>query len=300
MVGLKNVRNRRTDALTQVGWDQLETMLAVYYRGQGYRVDHVGTGATGARFDGGIDLKLFRDDAYIVVQCKHWNAKQVTHNAVHELLGVMVTQGATGAILATSGEFSRYAIEAATKQGHVQLVDGDDLRMMLGSLPERGSGEAWANAGTHAATDVVDSNKADRIAAAADERLRRRGPVARREHGTFGSAMDAGLGLVLLKLLVGLFIVLILTSGLKSVLRPFQKALGGDAAKAQPRNVLPVPQQTPGTAVLQSMRPASGTTEVDHQPDMPEYHTPSEAEIRDSKRKADEAIRILEANTPEM
>jgi restriction system protein len=42
---LKNVRNRRDDALARVGWDRLETMLADYYRGQGWSVDHVGTGA---------------------------------------------------------------------------------------------------------------------------------------------------------------------------------------------------------------------------------------------------------------
>ena len=77
MNGLKNVRNRRADALTKVGWDQLEVLLADYYRAQGYRVDHCGTGGTHARFDGGIDLKLRKDDAYVLVQCKHWNAKQV-------------------------------------------------------------------------------------------------------------------------------------------------------------------------------------------------------------------------------
>ena len=128
MQGLKNVRHRRTDALTQVRWDQLESLLAGYYREQGYTVDHCGTGATSSRFDGGIDLKLRKDDAYILVQCKHWNAKQVPHNAVHELMGLMVNEGATGVILVTSGEFTRAAIEAATRQGHVQLVDGDDLR----------------------------------------------------------------------------------------------------------------------------------------------------------------------------
>jgi len=68
MYGLKNVRNRQTDPLSRVGWEQLESLLAIYYRGQGYRVDHVGTGASGTRFDGGIDLKLHKDDAYIVVQ----------------------------------------------------------------------------------------------------------------------------------------------------------------------------------------------------------------------------------------
>ena len=132
--GLKSVRNRHDDALSRVGWDRLESLLAEHYTGEGYQVEHVGTGGTGRRFDGGIDLKLRKDDAYILVQCKHWNAKQVPHNAVHELLGIMVNEGASGAILVTSGEFTRAAMEAATKQGHVQLVDGDALREMLGPL----------------------------------------------------------------------------------------------------------------------------------------------------------------------
>src|SRR6478672_9898917 len=136
MYGLKQVRQRRNDALSRVGWDQLESLLADHYRRQGYHVEHVGTGASGTRFDGGIDLKLRRDSEYILVQCKHWNAMKVTHNAVHELLGIMVNQGATGAILVTSGEFSKAAIEAGSRQGHVQLIDGDELRAMLGPVAE--------------------------------------------------------------------------------------------------------------------------------------------------------------------
>lgn len=132
MNGLKNVRNRRDDALTRIGWDRLETMLADYYRGQGWSVDPVGTGASRTRFDGGVDLKLRKDGEYVLVQCKHWNAKQVTHNAVHELLGIKTNENATGAIVITSGEFTHAAHEAATRQDHVQLIDGDALRAMLG------------------------------------------------------------------------------------------------------------------------------------------------------------------------
>lgn len=132
MNGLKNVRNRRNDALARVGWDRLEMMLVDYYREQGWRVEHIGTGAGGRRFDGGIDLKLRRGDEYVLVQCKHWNAKQVTHNAVHELLGIKVNENATGAIVITSGEFTQAARQAATRLGHVQLIDGDALRVMLG------------------------------------------------------------------------------------------------------------------------------------------------------------------------
>jgi len=132
-MALKRVRDRRDDAVSRVGWQSMETLLAEYYRGQGYAVEHVGTAGTGARYDGGIDLKLRRGDAYTVVQVKHWNAYKVPHNDVHQLLGVMVNEGATGAILITSGEFTRAAVDAATRQGHVQLVDGSQVRAMLGA-----------------------------------------------------------------------------------------------------------------------------------------------------------------------
>lgn len=82
MYGLKNVLNRRDDARTRVAWDRLEVLLADRYRAEGWKVEHVGIGRTGSRFDGGIDLKLRRPNGYVVVQCRHWNAKQVPHTAV--------------------------------------------------------------------------------------------------------------------------------------------------------------------------------------------------------------------------
>ncbi|MDI1253196.1 restriction endonuclease [Thermomonas sp.] len=293
MNGLKNVRNRRTDALTQVGWAQLEVMLAVYYRGQGYRVEHVGTGGTGARFDGGIDLKLYKDDAYIVMQCKHWNAKQVPHNAVHELLGVMITQGATGAILVTSGEFSRAAIESATKQGHVQLVDGDALRGMLGPLP------AQATAPT-----FVGVTQSPAMSGAMPQR--------RESRGAFGHAMDAGLGIVLLKLVVGLIIFLVMTSQIKSIVHALQPAQRGKSGlTVAQRSVLPASGSVPDAGVSPSMPSRrgtgpvvidhfTGTTIEDRPAGMPAYRPPTAAEQREAKRQADEAMRILERSTPEM
>ena len=64
--GLKVVRHRRDDALSRIRWDELESLLADYYQGQGFDVEHVGTGGSKARFDGGIDLKLRKDDAYLL------------------------------------------------------------------------------------------------------------------------------------------------------------------------------------------------------------------------------------------
>jgi restriction system protein len=132
----KSVSQRYADSLTRVTWQDFERLLATYYAGQGYQVEHVGTANSGTPFDGGIDLKLRRDGHYLLVQCKHWITRQVTHNAVHELLGVMLTERADGAIVVTSGEFTPAAKAAAGRESRVQLIDGAALREMLGSLTD--------------------------------------------------------------------------------------------------------------------------------------------------------------------
>ena len=134
--GFKPVDFRHDDALTRVSWDAFERLIADHYRGLGYEVVHTGTGGGANRTDGGIDLKLLRDQEVIVVQCKHWNCWKVPHNDVHQLIGVMHTAGATGAIVITSGEFTNAAIEAAAKFRHIRLIDGKAVRAMLGPVAE--------------------------------------------------------------------------------------------------------------------------------------------------------------------
>ena len=132
----KYAKTRWNDALSRTSWQDFEHLIADYYARQGFRVEHVGTGNKAFHTDGGIDLKLYRANEYIVVQCKHWNAEQITHNPVHELIGVMHTQGATRAIIVTSGEFTRAAREAASRVSTIELVDGQGVREMLGPVPE--------------------------------------------------------------------------------------------------------------------------------------------------------------------
>jgi restriction system protein len=311
MKGLKNVRNRRTDALTHVRWDQLESLLVAYYRGQGYQVEHCGTGATGACFDGGIDLKLRKDDAYILVQCKHWNAKQVPHNDVHQLLGLMVNEGATGAILVTSGEFTRAAVEAALKQGHVQLVDGDDLRAMLGPLPEMApvvAPPSEPRAWMMGAAGTVG----ERLLSAAEHRIRYGGarPEGRRR-ATVAQALGTGLWIVVLKLLLGLVVFVLLMGGIKSALAPLLAPTQTSAVQPQAANDLPVPQDVAPDGALPSVgtEPAQQWQLTEHGGraqtgallhGSPDYRRPTAEEIRESQRRADEAARIIEANTPEM
>ena len=122
------VRNRRFDRLANLDPYDFERVVADYYRSQGYEVDHCGGEG---RYDGGIDLKMRRDGEYTIVQCKRENANQVSHNVIHELLGVMVTEKADRAIVVNAGEFTRHARESADKEPRLELIDGDRVREML-------------------------------------------------------------------------------------------------------------------------------------------------------------------------
>jgi hypothetical protein len=306
MHGLKNVRTRRTDSLTRVAWDQLESLLAIYYRGQGYRVEHVGTAATGSRFDGGIDLKLYRDDQYIVVQCKHWNAKQVPHNDVHQLLGLMVNEGATGAILVTSGEFTRAASEAARKLGHVQLIDGDDLRVMLGPLPEPPVAAAPLDAVASGAKALA-THAGERLLRAAEDRIRSGG----RRGGGVGHVASRALLLILLKFALAGGVMVMFWLGMQGVIGTLQQSAARRAAAIPASHARPLPMpQSPGnggvTQAATGNTVGSGAEVIDGYTGTTIEDTgrparqPTPAEIRESQRKADEAMRVLEASTPEM
>ena len=290
MSGLKRVGRRRDDALSRVAWDRLEALLATYYRDRGFEVDEVGTGATGARFDGGVDLRLSRDDERIVLQCKHWNAMKVPHNAVHELLGIMFNEGATGAILVTSGEFSRAAIEAASRHGHVQLIDGDALRRMLGPLPEPAlvspSGVELDGFEFVPFDAVVEERlpplSHGRIHAQRDHR-------ARRLESPSVTLVKLGIAIVF-----GLLALTIFGYAMQSVVhglahRPHLSA-----------SVSTGDSTSPGTASTESTEVDPWTVETVESPPAAAASAPTPAEIREQQHKAAEAIKTIEKSTPEM
>jgi len=139
-MGYKKAKFRHADPLSSMPWEEFERLMARHYAARGYRVEHTGTGAQTSwrKFDGGIDLKLYRNGEYIVVQCKRENVYEVTHNVVHQLIGVMHTQHATRAIVVITGVFSAAAIIAAAEFPQIELIDGAGLRRMLaetGDLP---------------------------------------------------------------------------------------------------------------------------------------------------------------------
>lgn len=261
MTGLKNVRRRRDDALSRIDWRALERLLAAYYRDLGWWVEHCGTGAGASRFDGGVDLRLRRDAEVVLVQCKHWNAKQVTHNAVHELLGVMVNERATGAILVSSGEFTDAAIAAAQRNGLVKLIDGDALRGMLGALPE----------------DPDASDPFVEASAVAP-------PPARARAQPPGRRSDGWLWLI----------ALICAIGFVLVVREMLDRTADTAGEPPPE-----PASAPRPVIILHEPRAVDAAPTEAAP-VAAPPPPTEAEIRESQRKADEAMRVIEESTPEM
>ncbi len=251
MSGLKNVSQRHDDALSRIGWTELEHLLVAYYRDVGWWVEHAGTGGSGTRFDGGVDLRIRRDAEFVLVQCKHWNAKQVPHNAVHELLGLMINEGATGAILVSSGEFTRAAIDAAQRHGHVKLIDGDMLRTMLGPLPEP-SAPAEASAPVRPA------------------------PATRPPVSHTRASRWLWLAALICAIAFALIVRAILERTADTAIEPL--------AETAPPSVQP-------TIVVYAPQPAAAS---------PEAKLQTQAEIRESQRKADEAVRVIEESTPEM
>lgn len=245
--GLKPVRNRQNDALANVDPLEFERLIAAWYERQGYRVEHTGTGGRAHWFDGGIDLKLHRDGRCTLVQCKRANAYQVTHNVVHELLGILETEGADRGIVITTGEFTAYARESAAKTPRMELIDGDQLRVLLGPM----------------------------LPAAA---LR---------------AAEAGVGFVAAK-------ILLLIVAAAAIWWAFNSALGIATRSLAPRQAKPpmasaAPERSvPAPSAVGHSAPVTGYTAT------PAYRQPTAEEIAESQRQADEAMRVLAPNTPEV
>lgn len=280
MARLRSVSQRYQDALSMISWQAFERLLADYYTAQGWRVDHVGTGSasSGFGFDGGIDLKLYRGDEYVVVQCKHWNAKQVAHNDVHQLLGVMLTERATGAVVVTSGEFTPAALAAASKAPGITLVDGAQLRAMLGpmTIPP-------------AAAAAVD-DAPDGLAMAA---RRTRRPARRPPRAPLIARLLVAVGASLAVLWAVHGVMLTLAE---------QQALRMQRLSAPRRVVQPLTERHPTLAQPRydtarkppSARPAHATAPVYGSTPM------SDAQLKAWQRKNAEAMKILEQTTPEL
>lgn len=273
--GRPDVRNRRSDRLALLDPQEFERVVAGYYRRLGYQVEHCGAGRGGRRFDGGIDLKMYRDGSYTVVQCKRENALQVTHKVGHELLGIMLTEKADRAIVVNAGEFTPYAWESARRDTRLELIDGDRLREML---PE------------YALVDSPAARGAD-VKAPLDWPLS--GPPSRPapgrvRYGRMQAKKDAQ-GIQALVAL-GVLVMLVLwqcsvRKGTERAPTPLPAGQIAEPRHVQPQGLHPRPTQRPEASAFERSRAAPASREID---------------AAEARRRSDAAIRIIEDTTPEL
>lgn len=122
------------DPLHDINWRDFELLVGEVFRMRGFTViENDGGGA-----DGGIDLVLKKEGEVFLVQCKQWRAYKVSVNIVRELLGVMVTKGAVGGFLVTSGIFTGEA-QSFAKGQNIELIDGPMLTAMIEKTHEMSS-----------------------------------------------------------------------------------------------------------------------------------------------------------------
>jgi restriction system protein len=295
--GFSRPSKRWDDSLSRMDPLKFEALVADYYRGQGYRVVECGTGGTKSRFDGGIDLKLYRDDEYIVVQCKRYTNSVVKHNDVHQLLGIMHTEGATRAIFINSGEYSRHALQKLQGIPNFQMIDGVQLREMMG--PQLGDIEEPAPM-DDPYREIIHGSRVEkqrRLAAHAADRLTDRSITYTGAKASRRDSLDLDL---LLKVVAAVIVLWMLHHWNKSP-EPQSRSR---ASLQQDSTKLPVSTNEVVPAVQTHAPPVDQRAPI-HQDEgrlpqvLPRQPT-TKAELREWQRKADESMEILKETTPEM
>jgi hypothetical protein len=225
------------------------------------------------------------------------------HNDVHQLLGIMVNEGATGAILVSSGEFTKAAIEAATRQGRVQLIDGGKLRTMLGAIAElsRHEPSIASESNYNPSMKGFAANAAERLLAATEDRIRHgsRRQSTRRVHGIVRYSITAVLLKIGLFVVFAWFVIVLMGGVLHSVIKPVgpKMPIPASASPAQ----LPVRASPAATTDAGFQDPnAYVHGAADNESGFPLPHDPTKAEIKEQQRKAAEAMKIIKDSTPEM
>ncbi len=113
-------------SLQSLSWKEFEWLVGEAYRRQGYEVEEsLGKGA-----DGGIDLVLRKGAKAILVQCKQWKVQAVGAPVVREIFGLVAHHQASGAIVVTTGRFTREA-EAFAGGKPIKLLDGPALLLLV-------------------------------------------------------------------------------------------------------------------------------------------------------------------------
>ncbi len=119
-------KQKDLDTVSNLNWKEFEELVGEAYRRQGYFV--LENSSDGP--DGGVDLRLRKDGELVLVQCKHWKARNVNVKIVRELYGIMTSRKANRGIVVTYGSFTQDAKEFAHGKP-LDLVDGQKLMALI-------------------------------------------------------------------------------------------------------------------------------------------------------------------------
>mgnify|MGYP000536597193 CR=1 FL=1 len=109
------------DSIKALGWKEFEELVAEAYRRQGFRVIENGFGP-----DGGVDVKLIKNNQTTLVQCKQWRSKNVGVAVIREMFGVMTAESASKVVIICCGVFTRDA-ESFAEGKPIELIGGTEL-----------------------------------------------------------------------------------------------------------------------------------------------------------------------------
>lgn len=121
------------EVLDRMEWKRFEDLCCAFYREKGIRAETTRLGA-----DGGVDVRLFQDDAdparlTAIVQCKA-HSRQVGVKPVRELRGVMAHEKVEKAFFMAPRGFTDEA-RAFAAENRITLLDGKLFLAMLQRLP---------------------------------------------------------------------------------------------------------------------------------------------------------------------
>ena len=120
------------NAIGSTSHSDFELLVGAALRNSGYRV--VNQALPGP--DGGVDLIVEKDRKRVLVQCKHWQTKSVGVGVIREIVGVVASRKADGAMVVTSGRFTDEAKAFAARTG-VDLLDGERLQKLIKAAPNQ-------------------------------------------------------------------------------------------------------------------------------------------------------------------
>ena len=118
------------DALSRIPWQDFEILVANRYRRHGWEVAHCGDGQPGSRAGSEVDLRMRRDGALALVQCRHESFLRLDAGTVEGLLETAREEAADQVILIATAEVPE-DIRQLAEAGGAKVIDGAAVRDLL-------------------------------------------------------------------------------------------------------------------------------------------------------------------------